>query len=125
MTTDAAAEETLKSRVETWLTAQMPIIQMHGGTSAVRKADPDSGEVVVELGGACEGCGISDRTAHNIKLDLAEEFDDVEDVTVRVGDGGSGGWDLDQPESYMGVDRNEGGRGGRGESGPGGYDSHF
>jgi len=121
--TDTDTGDTLKARVERWLTGQMPIIQMHGGTSAVRKADPADGEVVVELGGACSGCAISPRTTQNIKVDLAKEFDEVDDVVVRVADDGSGGWDLDQPESVMGIDRNEGGRGGRGEGAP--RDDHF
>jgi len=111
--------EGFKQRVERWLAAQMPIIQMHGGESAVREADPESGRVVVELGGACSGCGISNRTAQNIKLDLAEEFDEVDDVVVRVAEDGSGDWDVEWEESFMGIDRNEGGRGGRGHAGPG------
>jgi Fe-S cluster biogenesis protein NfuA len=85
------ADESLKARVERWMVAQMPIIQMHGGTSAVRTADPDSGEVVVELGGTCSGCGISDVTARNIERDLLLEFDAVEDVTVRVPSTGDSG----------------------------------
>ena len=96
-----ADAESLKGRVETWMTGQMPIIQMHGGTSAVRKADPDSGEVVVELGGTCAGCGISDITARNIKRDLIQEFPEVDDVVVRVPSTGD-----------MGSDTVEGGRGG-------------
>jgi Fe-S cluster biogenesis protein NfuA len=111
-------DDSLKARVERWLTGQMPIISMHGGESAVQKADPETGEVVVELGGACSGCAISPRTAQNIKLDLAKDFEEVEDVTVRVADDGTGNWDVDQPESIMGIDRNEGGRGGRGEGSP-------
>ena len=75
--------EGFHGRVERWLAAQMPIIQMHGGESAVRKADRESGEVVIELGGACSGCGISPRTAHRIKTDLADDFEAVTDVTVR------------------------------------------
>ena len=43
------SDESLKSRVETWMVKQMPIIQMHGGTSMVRECDPESGQVVVEL----------------------------------------------------------------------------
>ncbi|WP_353634990.1 NifU family protein [Halobacterium sp. NMX12-1] len=121
---ETAGAGSFHERVETWLTAQMPIIRSHGGTSAVRKADPADGEVVVELGGACSGCGISPRTAQRIKMDLAAEFDEVEDVVVRFTDGDGGGWGGDQPESYMGVDRNEGGRGGRGEGSPD-SDSHF
>lgn len=119
---DSETEDALQARVERWLTAQMPIIQMHGGTSAVQKADPEDGEVVVELGGACSGCAISPRTTQNIKIDLAKEFDEVDDVVVRVADDG-GGWNPDQAESVMGIDRNEGGRGGRGEGAP--RDDHF
>ncbi len=78
------SNETLKERVEQWMVGQMPIIQMHGGTSAVREADPDTGEVVVELGGTCSGCGISDVTASNIQRDLILEFDDIQDVHVKV-----------------------------------------
>ncbi|MFB6137652.1 MAG: NifU family protein [Halobacteriaceae archaeon] len=109
-----AGEGTLRERVERWLAAQMPIIRMHGGESAVQVADPTTGEVVVELGGACSGCGISPRTAQNIKVELAAEFDDVSSVVVRVADDDAG-WEHEQAESYMGVERNEGGRGGRGE----------
>ena len=111
-------DDSLTARVERWLTGQMPIISMHGGESAVQKADPETGEVVVELGGACSGCAISPRTAQNIKIDLGKDFEEVEDVTVRVADDGTSGWDVDQPESIMGIDRNEGGRGGRGEGAP-------
>lgn len=95
------SDRTLKSDIEDWMTGQMPIIQMHGGRSVVRKADPESGEVVVELGGACAGCGISNLTAQNIKRDLIQDFEDVNDVTVRVPSTGE-----------MGSETVEGGRGG-------------
>ena len=121
---DATESESLKSRVETWLTGQMPIIQMHGGTSAVREADPEESRVVIELGGACEGCAISPRTAQNIKVELAKEFDEIDDVVVRADDGGGTGEEGRRRESFLGIDRNEGGRGGRGESGPNGYDAY-
>jgi Fe-S cluster biogenesis protein NfuA len=93
--------DSLRERIEEWMVGQMPIIQMHGGTSAVRKADPDSGEVVIELGGTCAGCGISNVTADNIRRDLIVEFPEVEDVVVRVPSTGD-----------MGSDTVEGGRGG-------------
>lgn len=109
------ADSSLKERVERWLAAQMPIIRMHGGESVVREADPELGRVVVELGGTCSGCSISPRTTQNIKVQLAKDFDDVDEVVVRIADD-SGGWEREQAESFMGVDRNEGGRGGRGES---------
>ncbi|MFA9516848.1 NifU family protein [Halopenitus sp. H-Gu1] len=85
------SEETLSDRIETWMVGQMPIIQMHGGTSVVRKADPDTGEVVIELGGTCSGCGISNVTATNIKRDLLLEFEAIEEVVVRVPSSGDSG----------------------------------
>jgi Fe-S cluster biogenesis protein NfuA len=94
-------DEPLKERIETWMVGQMPIIQMHGGESVVREADPDTGEVVVELGGTCSHCGISNITAQNIKADLIRDFDEVDDVVVRVPDTGE-----------MTSDTVEGGRGG-------------
>jgi Fe-S cluster biogenesis protein NfuA len=95
------SDRTLADRVEEWMVGQMPIIQMHGGTSVVREADPETGEVVVELGGTCSGCGISNITAQNIKADLIRDFPEVEDVTVRVPSTGE-----------MGSETVEGGRGG-------------
>ncbi|SEO51621.1 Fe-S cluster biogenesis protein NfuA, 4Fe-4S-binding domain [Halogranum amylolyticum] len=77
-------DESLQERIENWMVGQMPIIQMHGGTSVVREANPETGEVTVELGGTCSGCGISNITAQNIKRDLILDFEEVEDVTVRV-----------------------------------------
>lgn len=95
------SDETLRDRIETWMVGQMPIIRMHGGNSVVREADPESGEVVVELGGTCSGCGISNLTAQNIKRDLIMDFEEVNDVTVRVPSSGD-----------VGSETVEGGRGG-------------
>ncbi len=101
-------DDSLAERVERWLTRQMPIIQMHGGTSAVRKAEP-GGEVVIELGGGCRGCEISAITGGNIEAELLQ-WPEIEEVTVRVPDTGES-FGIDQPESIMGIDRSEGGRG--------------
>jgi Fe-S cluster biogenesis protein NfuA len=90
-----------REEIEAWMAKQMPIIQMHGGRSAVRKADPETGEVENELGGACSSCGISNVTADNIKVDLFQTFEQVEDVVVRVPSTGD-----------QGSDTVEGGRGG-------------
>jgi len=95
------SDESLKSRVETWMVKQMPIIQMHGGTSMVRECDPESGQVVIELGGTCSGCGISNVTAENIMRDMYMEFEEIEDVEVKVPSTGD-----------TGADTVEGGRGG-------------
>lgn len=107
--TDRSAEE-LQDAVEEWLQRELPIIRMHGGTSAVREADPETGEVVVELGGGCAGCEVSEVTGGNIEAGLLEDFPEVESVSVRVPDeeafGSTGGGG-----SVMGIDRTEGGRG--------------
>ncbi|WP_236639852.1 NifU family protein [Salinigranum halophilum] len=95
------SDEPLKERIETWMVGQMPIIQMHGGESVVREANPETGEVVVELGGTCSHCGVSNITAQNIKADLIRDFEEVRDVVVRVPDTGE-----------MTSDTVEGGRGG-------------
>ncbi len=111
-------DEPLKERVEKWLAREMPIIQMHGGTSAVRKADPDDGEVIIELGGGCEGCSVSDITTGNITAELLK-WPEIDDITVRVPDAHESLGAPDQAESIMGVDRTEGGRGDWGSSNPG------
>ena len=95
------SEERLKERVEEWMVGQMPIIRMHGGRSMVREANPETGTVSVELGGSCAGCGISDLTAQNIKRDLIQDFEEVEEVHVLVPSTG------EQGEATV-----EGGRGG-------------
>jgi Fe/S biogenesis protein NfuA len=115
MSTDAsdADADALKERVETWLTKQMPIIQMHGGTSAVREADPETGEVIIELGGGCAGCGVADVTTSNIESELYQ-WEEITDVTVRVPDPDDALGGDREDGSIMGIDRREGGRGSRG-----------
>lgn len=115
---DSEGETTLRDRVERWLAREMPIIQMHGGTSAVRKADPESGEVIVELGGGCKGCSVSDVTTGNIESELIQ-WPEIDEVTIRVPDAHESLGGPDQAESIMGIDRTEGGRGDRGSSNPG------
>ncbi|MXV63891.1 NifU family protein [Natronorubrum sp. JWXQ-INN-674] len=116
---DAAdGDSSLRERVEAWLSREMPIIQMHGGTSAVREADPETGEVIVELGGGCKGCSVSDVTTGNIEAELIQ-WPEIDEVTVRVPDARESLGGPDQAESIMGVDRTEGGRGDWGSSNPG------
>lgn len=112
----AGDEAPLEERVERWLAREMPIIQMHGGTSAVRTIDPEGGEVVVELGGGCSGCDVADITSDNIEAGLLAEFPEFESVTVRVPDPDMGV--VHGGGSIMGVDHTEGGRGDWGGSDP-------
>lgn len=104
----------MRERIESWLSVQMPIIQMHGGTSAVKSVDPDSGRVAVEMGGTCAGCGISPRTAERVRENLTSEFDDITEVDVQFLDD-SESLGVEQAESVMGIDRTQGGRGGEGK----------
>ena len=117
--------ETLREAVEQWLERELPIIRMHGGTSAVREADPESGSVVVELGGGCAGCSISDVTAGNIEGGLIEAFPAVREVTVRVPDDAEAFGVVHGGGSVMGIDRTEGGRGDSGSSLPPSDPEHF
>ncbi|WP_254863850.1 NifU family protein [Halovivax gelatinilyticus] len=117
-TSESEQTDPLRERVERWLATQMPIIQMHGGTSAVREADPDTGEVVIELGGGCRGCTVSDVTTGNIEAELLS-WEEIDDVTVRVPDAHEQLGGPQQAESIMGIDRTEGGRGDWGSSNPG------
>lgn len=95
------SKEELKSKIETWVVKQMPIIQMHGGTSVVREIDMDEGLVVIELGGTCSDCGVSEITADNMKRELYYDFEQIEEVEIRVPSTGN-----------MGSSTVEGGRGG-------------
>lgn len=91
----------LKKEIEDWIVQQMPVIQMHGGTSVVRELDITKGLVVIELGGTCSGCGISNITADKMKRELYYEFDQIETVSVKSPSQGN-----------MGSGTVEGGRGG-------------
>lgn len=122
MTDSDPEDPTLATRVERWLEREMPIIQAHGGTSVVREADPETGDVVIELGGGCSGCSVADVTTGNIEAALLE-WEEIEDVIVRVPDPREQLGGPDQAESIMGIDRTEGGRGDWGSSNPG--KNHF
>ena len=95
------SKQELRSRIEDWIVEQMPIIQMHGGTSMIRELDVESGLVVIELGGTCSGCGVSNITAENMQRELYFAFDEIEDVQIKVPSTGD-----------VGADTVEGGRGG-------------
>jgi len=78
------SKNNLKTEIEKWITKQMPIIQMHGGTSIVRELDLDKGLVIIELGGTCSDCGISNITSSNIQRELYYEFEQIKEVQIKV-----------------------------------------
>jgi len=58
MSTDTTdADNDLRERITNFLRRNFPQIQMHGGSAAISHLDRESGEVTVQLGGACSGCG--------------------------------------------------------------------
>ena len=51
-------DDELRERVTNFLRRNFPQIQMHGGSAAIQDIDRETGEVSIQLGGACSGCGI-------------------------------------------------------------------
>ena len=94
MSTDStSADSELKDRVVNFLRRNFPQIQMHGGNAAIQRLDPETGEVDIQLGGACSGCGISPMTIQAIKSRMVKEIPEIETVHADTGMGGGGGHD--------------------------------
>ena len=86
-----SAEDELRERITNFLRRNFPQIQMHGGSAAIQHLDADTGEVHIQLGGACSGCGISPMTIQAIKTRMAKEIAEIETVKANTGMGGSEG----------------------------------
>ncbi|MBP1923863.1 Fe-S cluster biogenesis protein NfuA [Halorubrum alkaliphilum] len=94
MSTETAdAENDLRERITNFLRRNFPQIQMHGGNAAISHLDMETGEVHIQLGGACSGCGISPMTIQAIKSRMVKEIPEIE--TVHADTGASGGADGD------------------------------
>ncbi|SEA17397.1 Fe-S cluster biogenesis protein NfuA, 4Fe-4S-binding domain [Haloplanus vescus] len=94
MSTDAQdtnAEDDLRERVTNFLRRNFPQIQMHGGSAAIQNIDMDTGEVSIQLGGACSGCGISPMTIQAIKSRMVKEIPEITKVHADTGMEGMGG----------------------------------
>jgi len=89
-TTDA--DNDLRERITNFLRRNFPQIQMHGGSAAINHLDRESGEVTIQLGGACSGCGISPMTIQAIKSRMVKEIPEIETVHADTGmDAGADG----------------------------------
>lgn len=77
-------DESLVDEVVTFLRKNFPQIAMHGGNAAIRDIDPDTGEVWIQLSGACGGCGISPMTSQAIQRNLPMDIDRIERVHIEV-----------------------------------------
>ena len=94
MSTETQDGDDLEERVSNFLRRNFPQIQMHGGSAAIQNIDRETGEVSIQLGGACSGCGISPMTIQAIKSRMVKEIPEIEKVhadTGMDGGGGSGG----------------------------------
>ena len=84
-------EDELRERITNFLRRNFPQIQMHGGSAAIQDLDMERGEVTVQLGGACSGCGISPMTIQAIKTRMTKEIPEIEVVHASTGMGGHEG----------------------------------
>jgi len=90
MSTDTQDGDDLEERVTNFLRRNFPQIQMHGGNAAITDLDRETGEVSIQLGGACSGCGISPMTIQAIKSRMVKEIPEIETVHADTGMGGGG-----------------------------------
>ena len=83
-------DDDLREEISNFLRRNFPQIQMHGGSAAIQELDREAGEVTVQLGGACSGCGISPMTIQAIKSRMVKEIPEIEQVHANTGMGGGG-----------------------------------
>ena len=117
MSTDTETEtqegDDLEERISNFLRRNFPQIQMHGGSAAIQNIDRETGEVSIQLGGACSGCGISPMTIQAIKSRMVKEIPEINQVHAEtgmdgMGGGGSGGMSPSFPGESSDDDSNEG-----------------
>ncbi|MFB6112609.1 MAG: NifU family protein [Halodesulfurarchaeum sp.] len=91
MSTESTEGPDLEQQVNNFLERNFPQIWMHGGTAAIQDLDAESGEVTLQLGGACSGCGISPMTVQAIKSRMSKEIPEIETVHATTGTEAMGG----------------------------------
>ena len=88
MSSETQTEDDLRDRVSSFLMRNFPQIAMHGGSAAIREIDRETGEVWIQLGGACSGCGISPMTIQAIRSRMPREIPEITEVHADTGFGG-------------------------------------
>ncbi|WP_246985615.1 NifU family protein [Halorientalis marina] len=88
MSTETESGDELREQIANFLRRNFPQIQMHGGSAAIQDIDRETGEVSIQLGGACSGCGISPMTIQAIKTRMVKEIPEVESVNAHTGEMG-------------------------------------
>lgn len=76
----------LETRIEQFLYANFPQIEMHGGSFDILELDEDRGYVKVLLSDACSGCGISPMTIQAIKNRMKKEVPEINTVVAKTGE---------------------------------------
>ena len=104
MSTETQDGDDLKERISNFLRRNFPQIQMHGGDAAITDLDRESGEVTIQLSGACSGCGISPMTIQAIKSRMVAEIPEIETVNATTGMDGGG-----SAPSFPGEESDDGG----------------
>ena len=110
MSSEVKSEDDLREEIGTFLQKNFPQIQMHGGSAAIQNLDRESGEVSIQRGGACSGCGIAPMTIQAITKRMVKEIAEIETVHANTGGGGASGHGNKSP-SFPGetTDRGESG----------------
>ncbi len=108
-TESQSGDDDLRDRITNFLRRNFPQIQMHGGSAAIQRLDREAGEVAIQLGGACSGCGISPMTIQAIKSRMVKEIPEIETVEADTGmaagaDGDLGGTTDGMSPSFPGGD---------------------
>jgi Fe/S biogenesis protein NfuA len=113
-------DDDLREEVANFLRRNFPQIQMHGGSAAIQDLDRETGEVSIQLGGACSGCGISPMTIQAIKTRMVKEIPEIETVHANTGDmgGNEGMAGGDTSPSFPGEESGGGGGDGEGPEAP-------
>jgi Fe-S cluster biogenesis protein NfuA len=100
MSPESAIDEAeLRERISLFVARNFPQIGMHGGSHAISHLDAEAGEVTLELGGACSGCGISPMTIQALKARLVQEIPEIRVVhasTTETDAGTPRGFDPDE-----------------------------
>jgi Fe/S biogenesis protein NfuA len=113
MSTDTDSEtqdgDDLEERISNFLRRNFPQIQMHGGSAAIQNIDRETGEVSIQLGGACSGCGISPMTIQAIKSRMVKEIPEISQVHAETGMDGMGGGSGGMSPSFPGESSDDGG----------------
>jgi Fe/S biogenesis protein NfuA len=99
------SEDDLREEITNFLRRNFPQIQMHGGSAAIQDIDRETGEVSIQLGGACSGCGISPMTIQAIKTRMTKEIPEITKVHANTGMGGSEGMSGGASPSLSGETR--------------------